>query len=1000
MNDKWEEFKQEVLSTIDVESFCEEVLGQVKGRSGDELSFLCCFHEDTNPSMSVNTVTKLFKCHACGKDGSIIDIWMKHKDLGFKDALLDLGQQKGIKAPQSKKPINPPIDSALVIKWHEQLMSNGCTAKRYLNEKRGLLDETLVRFQIGWDGDRNTIPVRDSRGNIANIRRYNAKNKAKMLNYATGEYKYGSPARLYGSHDLVKNDCEEVFLAEGEWDRIINEQYGFPTVTGTHGCKTFRVEWCRFFKGRKLRIVYDCDKEGREAVEKILPIIIKPENQPAEVKVIWLPLAGTKDDKDLSDYYIKHGHTADDFRALVEAAEAVQLQQESQRDDTLHVLGSLAQVDHTDYIDRRVEVELVVCGETSETFHAPTKFQVVKCSEEHKCFNCTKPFTLAPDDPAFIGVCMSNDEQVERLLRRVCCDQGKRPKIEILEKTIVREFFANQRVERVIQAGNEHELSNINQEMVEKKIYLKANSDETVRTQGYKVNGWVRSHPKTQQVVLLVDEIEPLEESFEQFKVNDETIEHLKLFQEHTIPDLQKFLSDRVTRVYERNDLLLGMLLTLCSIRRFTFQGEKNVRGWMCLSVIGDSGTAKSQTILNLSNWTGVGDVFSGLTGSRTGLAYGLSEHKQKGWQIRVGRYPGNTRRVLVLDEAQEIEPEDLAKIGKAMDEGWLQIDRIASKGYESETRLIALANPKKDHTIDMNSFGCEAIKGVYIKMMIRRFDLCLFASSGDIEDRSVYNRKVDLNAPVNMPLTPEALRSLIFFAWSRTPENVQFTAAAEDMVLNRADYMNKKFGHCTDVPIVAPADFRKTLARISVAFAVLDGCFTDDYSGVVIRPSQVEYVSSWMDRIYSRPNCALDTYSDNARATNEFKELEVDKYMEESLDKAFSSSTNQSEAKENRRKFLLMHRIVRDQVSVRNSELVDLLDVRKDWVSKRLSVWKRLQLIKSGPYGYQKTPKFVKWLRVISTDKRYQDVFTNSVECEQMNIEVAPSVAPSVADT
>lgn len=976
MNDKWEEFKQEVLSCIDVESFCEEVLGPIRSRSGDEITCLCNFHEDTNPSMCINTKTKVFKCQACGKGGSVIDIWMQHKDLGFKDALLDLGKQKGVNAPQSKTPINPPISTALVKKWHDQLMSPTCTAKRWLNEKRGLLDETLVRFQIGWDGERNTIPVHDSKGNIANVRRYNAKQKQKMFNYVDGDNKYGTPARLYGCYDVIKRDCEEVFLTEGEWDRIIAEQNGFAAVTGTAGCKTFRVEWGRFFKGRKLRIVYDCDQAGREAVERILPMICKSEFLPKEIKVIWLPLEGTKDDKDLSDYFVKRGNTAEDFRALVDAAEVVDLvHDELQRDDTIHVLKSLAEIDHTDYIDKRVEVELVVCGETSETFHAPTKFRVVKCSEDSKCFNCAKPFTLAPDDPAFIGVCMSNDEQVERLLRRICCDKGKRPKIEILEKTTVREFFANQRVERnVMQVGTDGSMSTmldgVQRELVEKKIYLKAKPEEHIRAQSYKARGWVRSHPKTQQVVLLVDDIEALEESFEKFRITDETKTHLQLFKDYTILDLNKFLSERVTRVYKREDLLIGMLLTLCSVLKFKFQ-EEEIRGWVCLSIIGDSGTAKSQTIMKLSNWVGVGDVFSGLTGTRTGLAYGLREHKQKGWQIKVGRYPANTRKVLIMDEAQEIEPEDLRKIGKAMDEGFLQVDQISSGGYESMTRLIALANPKKERIIDDESFGCESIRGVFSKMMIRRFDICLFASSSDIKDTSVYNRIIDLSQPPNIPLSPEALRSLIFFAWSRKTDQIRYTLEAEKATIHTAFEMGKKFGSATSIPIVSKADFRKTLARLAVSAAILDGSYTDDYECVVVTPEHVSFVSGWLDRAYVADNCSLDSYSSLMKQSTEYIPSEIDKFKKKNIEDASKHCTN-AEAEGARGNFLRLLRICQVQKSFKPTELIDLLDVKREWVSRKLSLFKSHQLIKPGPYGYQKTPKFVKWLRDIENDERY----------------------------
>lgn len=983
--DKWEKFKQEVLDAIDAVAFCEAVLGPIGSRSDDEITCLCNFHEDTRPSMCVNTKSKVFDCHACGKTGSLIDIWMQHKDLNFKDALLDLGQQNNIAAPQAKK-VKPPIDAGKVTKWHNQLMSSGCLAKKWLNEKRGLLDEVLTRFRIGWDGDRNTIPIQDERGNIVNVRRYNAKNKLKMINYVDGKHKYGSPARLYGINDLVKRDCEEIFITEGEWDRILMEQHNFPSVTGTHGCKTFRPEWGRFFSGRKVRIVYDCDAEGRSAVEKtVLPIFAKLEKQPAEIKVIWLPLEGSPQSKDITDYFIKEGFTAEDFRELVNAAEPIELQQSSSRDDTLYKLDSLAQIDHTDYIDKRVEVELTVCGETSETFHAPTKFRVVRCSEmDHgKCFDCKEPIELKPDDPAFIGICMSTDDQVERLLRQVCCDQGKRPKIEILDKTIVREFFANQRIERnVTVSDDENEVSSFidgaQLELVEKKIYLKANPDEDVRD-SYRVRGWVRSHPKTQQVVLLADEIEPLEESFEKFEINDETREHLKLFQDvETIGELLKFLSERITRVYQRDDLLLGILLTLCSVRKFRFQGEE-IRGWVCMSVIGDSGTAKSQSIMKLSNWTGIGDVFSGLTGSRTGLAYGLREHKQKGWQVKIGRYPANTRKMLIVDEAQEIEPDDLKKIGKAMDEGWMQIDRIASNGYEAQTRLIALANPKNDRILDEEGYGCRSLMGVFSKMMIRRLDLCLFASASDIKDSNVFNRMVDLSDPPNIPMTAEAMRSLIFFAWSRSPRQVQYSRAAERETIRWAEILGEKFGYANDLPIVHRADFRKTLARLAVAMAVLNGNITSDYSGVVVLPDHVDRTARWIDQTYTKDNCSLQAYSAEARSSTEYRQHDVDRFKEQEIERAFSYGPDQADAEASRRDFLRMLKLFRSQQSVRATELADLLDRDRKWVSRKLSKLNHYQLIRKGPYGYYKTAKFKKWLLNIETDESYRSYFRDS---------------------
>ena len=51
---------------------------------------LCPFHEDKNSSFSVNIEKNYWKCFAGCGSGSIIDFWMKWKNLGFKDALHEL----------------------------------------------------------------------------------------------------------------------------------------------------------------------------------------------------------------------------------------------------------------------------------------------------------------------------------------------------------------------------------------------------------------------------------------------------------------------------------------------------------------------------------------------------------------------------------------------------------------------------------------------------------------------------------------------------------------------------------------------------------------------------------------------------------------------------------------------------------------------------------------------------------------------------------------------
>src|SRR5690348_2828361 len=52
----------------------------------------CCFHSDSNPSLSINLISGGFNCFACGaKGGDVISFVMQRYHLTFKEACLQLG---------------------------------------------------------------------------------------------------------------------------------------------------------------------------------------------------------------------------------------------------------------------------------------------------------------------------------------------------------------------------------------------------------------------------------------------------------------------------------------------------------------------------------------------------------------------------------------------------------------------------------------------------------------------------------------------------------------------------------------------------------------------------------------------------------------------------------------------------------------------------------------------------------------------------------------------
>lgn len=78
-----------------------------KALANGEWQVHCPFHEDNNPSMTVNPQTGLFKCHGCQAQGDFIKFYMMKTGKPFKEAVVSMCQEAGISLedaqPQRKK---------------------------------------------------------------------------------------------------------------------------------------------------------------------------------------------------------------------------------------------------------------------------------------------------------------------------------------------------------------------------------------------------------------------------------------------------------------------------------------------------------------------------------------------------------------------------------------------------------------------------------------------------------------------------------------------------------------------------------------------------------------------------------------------------------------------------------------------------------------------------------------------------------------------------------
>ena len=74
---------------------------------GEQRKGLCPFHDDTKPSLNVNTAKNVFKCHSCGSGGNIIKL-VQLLDEGLSNprlAALKIAEISGIGAQSGSAPV-------------------------------------------------------------------------------------------------------------------------------------------------------------------------------------------------------------------------------------------------------------------------------------------------------------------------------------------------------------------------------------------------------------------------------------------------------------------------------------------------------------------------------------------------------------------------------------------------------------------------------------------------------------------------------------------------------------------------------------------------------------------------------------------------------------------------------------------------------------------------------------------------------------------------------
>jgi DNA primase len=354
-----EQFIQQVAQATDiVDLIAQYVALKQKGR---EFVGLCPFHNDKNPSMYVVPAKQIYHCFVCQSGGGVFQWMMQYEKLSFPEAVEQLADRANIPLPAEAAPAGPAdVAPSTLVKltamaadfFHQQLMGPGGQAAREYAIARGLTQESLDRFSIGyapndWEqltraarrqgftdrqllaaglviarGDdggydpqrgcydrfrhRLMFPIHDRQGRPIAFggRALDPADRAKYINSPEGPL-FDKSGQLYGlwwAREGIGSSGQAV-VVEGYMDCVIPLQAGLSNVVATLGTAlTDRHVTLLSRHAREVVLVFDSDAAGAAAADRALEMFL---HQQLHVRVATVPSG-----KDPCDYTLAFGGEA------------------------------------------------------------------------------------------------------------------------------------------------------------------------------------------------------------------------------------------------------------------------------------------------------------------------------------------------------------------------------------------------------------------------------------------------------------------------------------------------------------------------------------------------------------------------------------------------------------------------------------------------------------------------------------------------------------------
>ncbi|WP_332648830.1 DNA primase small subunit domain-containing protein [Lysinibacillus sp. 54212] len=625
----------------------------------------------------------------------------------------------------------------------------------------------------------------------------------------------------------------------------------------------------------------------------------------------------------------------------------------------------LAATGNADYADKPVRTRVLIAGKKHTPYIVPKKIEY-SCWGRENCKKTTCPLYDIPSNTSYkdlgvhdrelIQMTGIGDDNIKGILKQLSgIPNCAKYNTEVIEQVNVDEILVipmaedKQEDEALVGKGDEGKY-------VLRRVYsigdLRINENKY-----YEIMGYVYPHPKNQESTILVKSVKPLQDVVESFQLTDEVKESLGVFQpadyspvaiEEKLAAIVNDLTYNVTKIVERDDILLGVLLVYHSVLRFNVPwANEPIRGWVEMKIVGDTGTGKSELISNIMKFAGLGARVNAESTSRTGLTYKMEQSGAGGaWYIVWGAWPLADKEMIWVDEDTGITKDDYGEMTLARSDGKLEVKRAVTAETACRVRAILSGNVPKGKRLADYAQGVESLKEVFNNEDIRRFDFAAFMRSNDVAEE-VYNQKIGTFPSF---LDSQTLKNNILFAWSRTPEEVLFTDETIEKLLEVATSLSKVYGKATDIPLVSPSDQRNKVARLCVALAALTHSVDESGERIVVLPGHVEFIYEYLKALYNSPGAGLNYYARLAIKEEDMTQERYDK---------FTAELKKLDTLKNNFKFYEFIKLFAQQKYLRLGDIEAMLSIDREEAKSIINQLVRMRMIMNTSGGFRKTPRF-----------------------------------------